>query len=61
MWNSYIYVLPSFIVTQEVGIPILNVDDLGPGTLFSLCSPEKRWEYINQTDTSERYKDETQS
>ena len=55
------YVLPSYIVTQEVGIPILNVDDLGPGTSFSLCSPEKRWEYINQTDTSERYKDETQS
>lgn len=50
-----------YIVTQEVGIPVLNVEDLGPGTSLSLCSPEKRWEYRNQTDTSERYKDETQS
>lgn len=45
-----------YIVTQEVGIPVLNVEDLGPGTSLSLCSPEKRWEYRNQTDTQKDIK-----
>lgn len=47
-------------IASNKAIPALNVEDLGPVTQFSLCSPRKRWEYRNQNDTSEGWKDETQ-